>query len=459
MHLYSEMKEIGYILCFLLMLTAARAQVADRSCVSFGLTDAETGEILENADLTVESVEGRVVFSGKIAHGEKVCWTNQTEVPLRAQVEIENYSSIDTTLNAADLKSERRKGGRLHVELSFDFSGQFIEGVDINAKREPQVRFGSNRLSVSDYVLISDEEMLLLTYPRRLEKDCELLWIKGEEVLGRRVLMKGAEELVTDYRDNVYLKAEDGIYQLNLSRHIGLRSIDEAQFQGTIAPILDTLEEERVYFSNYNAFYPAFDYFMVDRDDTSYVKVHHLEDELMMEQYRSEYKWADVRTKLWAWDQEAATGIDREVWVGANIFTQTIYYDPPLGDFFLINNELLVFDYYRDHLYFFDAWNCQETDSCTIDFHKDARKSGWEKTVLRDPVRDKLYTAYDDGGFTNIVCIDKRSGETSQPQRLTYRYVEKIKIYDGQIYYIYRPFESPQKKYLYYESIADDLKK
>lgn len=36
----------------------------------------------------------------------------------------------------------------------------------------------------------------------------------------------------------------------------------------------------------------------------------------MMELYRSEFKYVDVRTKLWAMDKEHETGIDKEIWVG-----------------------------------------------------------------------------------------------------------------------------------------------
>ncbi len=452
------MKNIGYILLFLSVVLEVNAQQADSLCISLGLKDAQTGEVLENGELIVKTDEKAIIFQGKINHEEKICWKNAYNGALNIVVNIENYVPIDTIITIDGSKNKLQNEKKRHVNFFFDFSGQIVEGVDINADHGPQVRFGSERLSVSDYVILGEKEMILLTYPQRLNKDCELIWLKNDRILGRRVYMKATKGLITDYQNNSYLKAVDGTYRLSLSSNIGLRAINEQELEQTILPILDTLGEERVYFSNYNKFYPAFDYYMVDPNDTSYVKVHHLEDELMMEQYRSEYKWADVRTKLWAWDQEAATGIDREVWVGANIFTQTIYYDPPLGDFFLMNDKLLVFDYYNDQLYFFDAWNCAKKDSCTIDFHKDARKSGWKKTVLQDPLRDELYTVYDEAGYTEIVHINKHTGALGERQRLQHRYVENIKIHDGKIYYIYRPFESPQKKYLYTESIRRDLK-
>ena len=48
----------------------------------------------------------------------------------------------------------------------------------------------------------------------------------------------------------------------------------------------------------------TFEYFTFDQLDSSYKKIMHIEDDLMMELYSAEYKWADVRTKLWAKNKE-----------------------------------------------------------------------------------------------------------------------------------------------------------
>ena len=41
----------------------------------------------------------------------------------------------------------------------------------------------------------------------------------------------------------------------------------------------------------------------------------------MMEFYRAEYKYVDVRTKLWAHQKQIETGIDKENGDGATVFT------------------------------------------------------------------------------------------------------------------------------------------
>ena len=39
---------------------------------------------------------------------------------------------------------------------------------------------------------------------------------------------------------------------------------------------------------------------------------------------------------------------------------------------------------------------------------------------------------------------------------LYYKYVERLKIVNGEVFYIYRPYETVQKKYIYRERLTTD---
>jgi hypothetical protein len=116
-----------------------------------------------------------------------------------------------------------------------------------------------------------------------------------------------------------------------------------------IFPVVDTVQS-KLFFSNFNPNYPAFDYLAFDQLDSTYSKIMEIKDDLMMELYRAEYKWVDVRTKLWAANKEIETGIDKEIWVGANYFTNTVYYKELYAPMFRRNDSIYVFDYYKDLL-------------------------------------------------------------------------------------------------------------
>jgi hypothetical protein len=177
-----------------------------------------------------------------------------------------------------------------------------------------------------------------------------------------------------------------------------------------------------------------------------------IEDELMMELYRAEYKWADVRTKLWAKNRELQTGVDAEIWVGANYFTQSIYYKELYAPLFHRNDSLFVFDYYKDKLYTFDV-NGNPIDSVAIYHHYNKRRTGWRSKLIQDKITGQIYALYDRAGYTYLGLIDTKSGEITEQVKLEYRYVEKVAVHDNMVYYVYRPFESIQKKYLYREGL------
>ena len=341
--------------------------------------------------------------------------------------------------------------------ITYKFEMEFIrvqnqEEMVVAAPGVPTVYFKSNQLSVADFEVLSSGEMLLLTYPKRLNKGNELLVYDGRNIKRRFSVPDVAEELVLDYRKNPHVICEKNVYGVILNNNdITLSTIDKTYFMKYLAPILDT-NKTKLYFSNFNKDYPAFDYFTYDQIDSSYTKILQIKDDLMMELYRSEYKWVDVRTKLWAKNLELQTGIDAEIYVGANYFTQSPYYKELYAPLFHRNDSLFVFDYYKDKLRTYNDLG-EPIDSISIYHHYDKRKTGWESELIQDSKTGEIYALFDRAGFSYLGRINTKTGEITEQVKLEYRFVEKIAIHNNFVYYIYRPFESPQKKYLYMERL------
>lgn len=341
--------------------------------------------------------------------------------------------------------------------ITYQFEMEFIrvqnqEEMIVAAPGVPTVYFKSNQLSVADFEVLSSGEMLLLTYPKRLNKGNELLVYDGRNIKRRFSVPDVAQELVLDYRRNPHVVCEKNVYGVLLNNNdITLSTIDKSYFMKYLAPILDT-NKTKLYFSNFNKDYPAFDYFAYDQIDSSYTKILEIKDDLMMELYRSEYKWVDVRTKLWAKNLELQTGIDAEIYVGANYFTQSPYYKELYAPLFHRNDTLFVFDYYKDKLRTYNDLG-EPIDSVSIYHHYDKRKTGWESELIQDSKTGEIYALFDRAGYSYLGWIDTKTGEIKEQVKLEYRFVEKIAVHNNFVYYIYRPFESPQKKFLYMERL------
>lgn len=442
---------ILFIIIFLTFNSAIFSQ--EKVQFSFELIDDATKVELESCLLNITVANEQKRLNNYYSQDTVVFSDISSDEELTINARINGYSSLTMNIDLSNYKRAIKKERVIQLTLAFEYDGQDILGVDVNANQKPDVVFSSDTISVSDFKIIDDQNLILLTYPKRLEKSSEIVWFHKGEVKSRIASPDEALNLISDYRNNIYLKCKEHTFRISIYDNLEIREVDRRELENQVLPILDTLEEDFVYFSNYNEWYPAFDYFMVTRADTQYTEIRHIEDSGMMEQYRAEYKWADVRTKLWAWDMEAESGIDREIWVGANIFTNSIYYEEPYSPMFLVNEELVLFDMYNDMLCRIDAYNCEVFDSIPIQFHLNRRKSNWERDIIQDPITKKIYAVYDFVGNTTLREINPKTGELSAEIPLYYRYTEHVTVYDNKIYYIYRPFESMQKKYLYVQSL------
>ncbi|MCB9224025.1 MAG: hypothetical protein R2780_06515 [Crocinitomicaceae bacterium] len=319
----------------------------------------------------------------------------------------------------------------------------------------PDTICGFIEFSIEDFELLDNGWMILLTYEKTLKKGAVLrLFDENLNELDRHYVAGDAIELKKDFRDNIHLICEERVYLVYLQDNevrCGLENRD--YYFKYVAPILDTIGPN-LYFSNYSEIYPAFDYYEFNRDDSVYNVLLKVEDTLMMELYRSEYKYVDVRTKLWAHQKQIETGIDKEIWVGATVFTNSIYYQPLYAPLFKTEEDIiLVFDHYKNKLFRYKPTE-GFIDSTRISYHLDQRRSGWEQPLLQDEKQGHVYAMFLKGGYTYLSEIDQQNGHVRKSFKLFYKYVEKIRIIDGYVYYIYRPFESIQKKYVYREKLS-----
>ena len=434
-----------------LLLSIGLTLLSQEKELVFSFVEKSSGERIENVGYTIKNAETAEFLTSE---NNSVFLSSQDE-KLKLRIMDPSYKRTDTLIMVGDFLRSRKK--RLEMTIFITYDGQFVEGVNVSGVYKPQIIFSSDTLHVEDFEVLDDNKLIVLTYPNKLVKGSRLVYLVNNEIVYELEVPSNlvAVELSRDYRGNTYLKVVNGIYHILLdARGFTLNNIDQVYFDKYIKPVHDTLDSH-VFISNYSEWYPAFEYYGVEVTDTSFQELAKIEDELMMELYRAEYKWADVRTKLWAWDMESETGIDREVWVGANYFTRSIYYEPLYAPIFLRTDSVVVFDFYKDSIFIYDGDTYNTIRTIPIDFHHLSKKSGWEKRMLQDPITSKIYNMYDDAGYFFLKEIILSNGAEDRKMPLNYRYCEKMKIYNGYVYYTYRPFESPQKKYLYREKLED----
>lgn len=331
---------------------------------------------------------------------------------------------------------------------------QSMNQVVIKAPGIPDTVFKSTEFHVADFELTENGDYLLLVYPKRSGHKNAILWYDGTRIKDSISVQGIAINLIKDYRDNIHVICQEEVFHVAVQGDsLSLYNIPKEYFIDYILPIVDTTTS-KLFFSNFNDYYPAFDYFSLDRIDSSYRKLIHVEDPLMMELYRSEYKWVDVRTRLWAKQKEIETGVDAQIWVGATYFTQSIYYKVPFAPLFKVYDSIYVLNFQTDLISVYDAFG-KELRSVPLLFHYHKDKTGWKRVILKDNATQSLYAVFEKDGISYLGKIDLRTGIIQSKHRIYHKYVEKIRVHNGNAYYIYRPFESIQKRFLYQEKLLD----
>jgi len=435
------------LLSFLILLIAPTVFTQSETVVVLELVDSKSYEVIRNANVTwlindstyVKYSDGYGKSSFILENGTNFKWT--ISHPMYSDVTIKQRIPSRNTMDTINIQ----------VKMRF-VRTQNVDEMWVTAPGVPIAVYSSEKEHVSDFEILSNGDLLLLTYPKQLKKGSELVIYDGKDVKNRFTIPHKAEELIHDFRGNAHVVCENDVIGVHVKdSKVAISSVERAYYMKYIAPIVDT-NKSKMYFSNFNKDYPAFDYFLFDQLDSTYSKILEIKDDLMMELYRSEIKWVDVRTRIWAKNRELQTGVDAETWVGANYFTQSVYYKELYAPLFHRNDTLFVFDYYKDKLRSYDNFG-EVIDSVAIYHHYDKRKTGWKKNLVQDRKTGQIYGVYERSGFTYIGWIDTETGEIKQQVKLKHRYIENIAIQNNQVYYVYRPYESIQKKFLYKEGL------
>ncbi len=434
-----------------LILMSSFAQAQDSVVVVIELTDSKTDEPINNA-------QGTFAFNGdnllKASQSKGIITFPTTKgTTVEANITHPLYDGISRTLRI----SKKYSDDSIFFSYEMNFIRvQELDDIVVPAPGIPTVVYKSKRLHVQDFEILEDGRLVLLTYPKRLKKGSELLLYDGSRVINTFSVPGVATDLVRDYRGNPHVVCKENVFGIHVNKNkISISNLDKDYFTRYIAPIVDT-NTTKMYFSTFNPDYPAFEYFTYDQLDSAYSRIVGIEDELMMELYRAEYKWVDVRTKLWAKNREIQTGIDAEIWVGANYFTQSIYYKEVYAPLFHRNDSLFVFDYYKDKLYTYNA-NGEKLDSVAVYHHYQPKRTGWKKHLIQDQTTGEIYALFDRAGYTYLGWIDTKTGQITQQVRLDKRYAEHVKVDGNYVFYVYREFESIDKKHLWKERLPYDF--
>ena len=436
--------------CVLLVASSAHAQgQVIRIVVLDSLDDRPIPEVqvsLGENMFTTTDVDGRCLLA---APGVQ---------PLHVHLEHVSYRTAEFVFDGG----ARKIDGEYVVRLARN-DRVLTAAVVIRPKPEPI--FQRSDLHAAD-LLINDQGLWVLAYehPRMLRAEGEA----REEILrGVRLVLldstyaevasvavpEEVKGLRRDLRNDVVIEGSDHAYSVRRTADvIVLEPFGLDELRKSVLPWTDSVPGW-VLGSNADQVMPAFDHLAFDPVTDSARVVCTVVDTFMMQLFRSEYKYMSGRDKVLAMNLADELNVDKEIVAGyMSGFQHNIWFKPVYAPLFVVGDTLLVFDHARGRLRKFTRTFASAGEAPLTYLSKGERRD-WAKRILQDRRTHRLYAVFARYARTWLCSVDPVTGKLGERSSITYPYPERLQVFGDAAYYVYRPYESLQKRTIYRELI------
>jgi hypothetical protein len=361
------------------------------------------------------------------------------------------YQVQTRTITAAMLQKTGGDTIRLDIVLKPEVLTIYRE---FTVSSGPDTVIGNWHFFIEDYQFLNDSQYVLLTFEKTLKKAKVMLADERQHILASAEVPGEATGLYRDYQGYINVMCKDSAFRVKIVPPglLLLLALPYREFCDRILSCVDTLGG-KILFTNYQRNYPAFSYFAYDPFDTTVEQLHYIVDQDLLAQYNWEFDFLKPKDRLYARKMSAWTGIDPRI-VAATLtgFPESINYTPLYAPMYVVHDTICVFDHYSDSLFLFDR-NDQLIGASKIDYHHPKNWKEWDRGILKDEVTGEVYARFEKDGYYTLKKIDLRSGKVTGSYRIGNQYPKHIRIRNGEVYYIWQPADSLQKKFLYKERI------
>ncbi len=411
------------------------------------------GKITE--ELTNKPIESVVVkiLNSNYGTATKANGMFYITIPAKKRISI-LFSHITFTKKVREITTEVHQDS-VFVFISLMPANTIMDTISVFGTYKPDTLVGSPNFSIYDFDFYEDK-YILLTATKSLEKaELKLADVNGKILTTYIVPKEGGEakEFYKDYMGFTNLVCKNMIYRINLYHdRFVLIPLDVEVVNSFIKPIIDTINGKLI-FTDYWKDYPLFNYFSYNEKDSAKKVVHSVEDTELMHAYNFEYYSLKPSEKLEA--RRLAMDLKTDKHIIASLmsgFTHSMFYQPLYAPLYVINDTISVFDHYKDKLYHINK-NGAKMDSVSISYNHPKNWKEWKHLMLKDDIENLVYAVYDKNGHKYLKQISTQTGKELGKYTLQFHSAVKLKIHDGYVYYIYRPFESTQQKFFYRELV------
>jgi hypothetical protein len=435
---------LRYLIPLILLLFRSYTFAQTKTCTVKLKVTTEVGKVIELVAIKLNQFN--VGFTDKYGEFELNVAKNNSYALSTHHLSFESYIS--------QLKTSEKDTLFVHIKLHEKTN--FLQGVDVFAINKPETLVGKPNYSIYDFDFFEDKFVLLTSKNELKRSEIKLTDYSGKEFMSIPVPPEAgeAQKFFHDYLGNTNLLCKDSILRIEITGNIFIiTGITKKEYENSIKPVTDTANGS-FYYSDQHPDYPAFNYYYLNKNASDLHKLLcSVVNRSLMDLYNFEYYYLPPRGQLEARRLADLYKVDKHV-IAALMsgFTRSKFYEPLYAPLFILKDTTCLFNHYNDRIFHFDKEN-KLIDSVTINYHHPKNWHTWKKQLFVDESENKVYALFKNGANVSLKLIDHQSGSIKGVHKFVNITAEKIKLKDGYAYYIYRPFESAQEKFLYREVI------
>lgn len=450
---------ILFILSFLVCSNAIGQQ--EGFIVSGTVWDKNTGAPVENVNISLKG-SGR----GTISNSLGVFQLRVKTLPFFLELSHVSYTTKIQSFEHKPLQD---------IQVFIEPKSELLSEITITSQKIDTL-YADRIYSVLDYELL-DEGILLLIFKSRLSR-AELLLkdYSGNTLLRKDVLPMKPLTLFKDCLGEVHILAKDKAYQVLLEENkMWLYPPVSSNYFWEVMSSCKFKIGEKVYFEDFEFHNLIKKYYYVSTIDTS----SHLLAIVGDEEKISFLKQNPENYQIGVDEKEqsllgAFRGVKGDTSVLNQIrkmteelrFNKMAYLSKIYAPAYPIKDSIAIFNHPGNVIEFY---NTSDTliGKTEIEYHhpdkKDkhstlvyafAKSSKWLQEIYVDQIQNKAYTLYQKiNGTRDLMEINLKTGEVTYKLNIPFPYVQKIKVRDDNIYFVYKGYVESSKKKLFRQNI------
>jgi hypothetical protein len=342
--------------------------------------------------------------------------------PLNIEITHINYNDRVISINEAETKK---------TDILLSEKVYMLSDALVQISRPVNIVAGK-LYDVADYEFIdSNIVMLAYCYKEKYNPWIIVMDANGDTIQTRQISASG--NLYKDCHENIYIVNKDSAYiitdslkEIKPGKVFGIDSFRQ-NILACISYLNNTTYLQQYYYNN-----QVLSYYYNNQGDTSYKELRVIAD------------FAGLRMLI---DRDRFNSMGAKPPSEADLrFEEMCFFDPIFAPLVKVKDQLCIFNYVDSVIEIYNKYS-KLIREVPLKFHSDRN---WKEEIYIDNISGRVYTLFKKDGISTIKEINLADGKLIRSIKIPYfLYIEKIKVNNNHIYFLYRTNESNDLMKLY----------